>query len=114
MATNRKIIEMMREIRGEDRDDAKTEGVYLAKVLSTTPLSIKMHGVTIQRGISLNPALLVSAGDMETPFAGGEIPAGLRTFLKSFHQAYVLKPGDEVFVCLSAGECYITGKAARA
>lgn len=113
MATNRKIIEMMREIRGEERDDLKMEGIYLAKVLSTVPLSIRMHGVTIQKGIYLNPALLVSSEDMETPFSGGVIPAGLRVFLRNFHQAYVLQPGDEVLVCFSGGECYIAGKAVR-
>ena len=120
MPTNRNIIEMVEAIRGGFGKPSGTVGVdeiYIAKVQSVKPLTIKMNGKSISENLYINPALMVAASDsgedIQKPFKEPFEPYEIYEFLKEFHEKYVLKKGDEVVVCMTGVSFYIAGKAIK-
>lgn len=120
MTTNRPIVELVEAIRGRSGNAIKTgaaEGLQMATVQSISPLTIKMHNLTISKNIYINPALILEASDNEekikeiflNPFETAEA----YQFLKEFHEKYVLKKGDSVFVYMTGNSFYIIGRAAK-
>lgn len=114
MPTNRNIVEMVNAIRKGDGDSGGVDGTYIADVLSVKPLTIKMHNTAITKNLYINPALLLSASDIQKPFMNSFEPRELYEFLKEFHQKYVLKEGDSVVVHMVGAGFYIAGKAVKA
>lgn len=119
MPTNRNIVEMVEAIRGgiENATNTGKEGLQMAKVQSVSPLTIKLHNLTISKNIYINPALMLEASDnekkikeiFENPFETVEA----YQFLKEFHEKFVLKKGDSVFVHITGNSFYIIGRAVK-
>ena len=119
MKTNRNIVEMVEAIRNGTSGGATggVDGTYMAIVLSTEPLTIKMHNTSISKNIYMNPALMVGASDSETKMKevfqkSFETPEAYK-FLKEFHEKFVLKKGDTVIVHMTGSSFYIAGKAVK-
>lgn len=120
MGTNRNIVDMVEAIRGglaSSNSTGGVEGVYMADVLSVSPLTIKMHNLSITKNLYINPALILEASDngaeIKKPFITPFEPQEAYEFLKQFHEKYVLKKGDTVVVCMTGSSFYIAGKAVR-
>jgi hypothetical protein len=120
MPTNRNIVEMVQAIRSKSGGNAASggvDGIYIAKVESVEPLTIKMHDNLITKNLFINPALMLEASDSGSKMQGvfqksSEIPREYG-FIKEFHEKYVLKKGDNVVVCMTGSSFYIAGKAVR-
>lgn len=117
MATNRNIVEMVEAIRQGNGGNTGNgaDGIYLAKVQSVQPVTIKMHDSIITSNVYLNQALVVGAVDdgVEKAFLEPFEPREAYEFLKEFHEKFVLKRGDTVVVYLTGSSFYVAGKAVK-
>lgn len=117
MATNRNIVEMVEAIRQGNGGNTGNgaAGIYLAKVQSVKPLTIKMHDSVISSNLYLNQSLVVGAVDngVGKAFLEPFEPKEAYEFLKEFHEKFVLKNGDTVVVYFTGSSFYIAGKAVR-
>lgn len=123
MPTNRNIVEMVEKIRKGSGEKpwwvpvGCVDGVYMAEVESVEPLTIRLHDLSIDKNLYINPALMLEASDdneaIKEPFKKVSGTTEVWVFLEEFHKRFVLKKGDMVTVCVSGSFFYIAGKAVK-
>lgn len=110
MATNKNIVNMIKAIRkGVGNSSSSFDGIYLAEVVSVSPLQIKTNNVLIDENIYIDSSLMLEVNGIDEKFEGTE--GVVFDFLKEFHKKYVIKKGDTVILFVAEDSFFIAGKA---
>lgn len=112
MATNKNIVNMIKAIRkGVGNSSSSFDGIYLAEVVSVSPLQIKTNDVLIDENIYIDSSLVFEENAIDEKFEGTE--GVVYEFLKEFHKKYVIKKGDTVIVFVTGDSFFIAGKVEK-
>lgn len=112
MATNKNIVNMIKAIRkGVGNSSSSFDGIYLAEVVSVSPLQIKTNDVLIDENIYIDSSLVFEEAAIDEKFSGYE--GVVYEFLREFHKKYVIKKGDTVIVFVAGDSFFIAGKAEK-
>lgn len=87
-------------------------GVMLAEVVSVTPLSIRLHDQIVTKNLYINPVYTIGESDLK--LADAPHSGSWDAFLKAFHKAFTIIPGDQLVVYLQGKSFYILERVSKA
>ena len=109
--SDRWATDLAEEIMKKAGNAGGSQEIMLAEVVTVSPFSIKLHDRVVTKNLYVNPAYAIT--QVGQRLSDLPSPASWSNFLKEFHNAFTLMPGDQLIVLLRGTSFYVIEKVVK-